>query len=150
MTLKQLLQAYLDHRLEVITRRIQFELEKAENRAHIVEGLLKAVDNIDEVIKIIRNSRSKDDAHSALSERFELTRRQTSAILEMRLSQLTGLAIEDLQAEYDELLKRIAHYKKLLASRELRLAIVREELVEVRDKHGDERRSELKVRKGRK
>jgi DNA gyrase subunit A len=144
MNLKQLLQAYLDHRLEVITRRIQFELEKAEKRAHIVEGLLKAVDNIDEVIKIIRASRVKEDAHTALSERFELTRRQTTAILEMRLSQLTGLAIEDLQAEFDELMKKIAHYKELLASRELRLAIVREELVEVRDKYGDERRSELR------
>ena len=145
LTLKQILQAYLDHRLEVITRRIQFELEKAEKRAHIVEGLLKAVDNIDEVIKIIRSSRSKDDAHQALSERFELSRRQTSAILEMRLSQLTGLAIEDLQAEYDELMKKIAHYKELLASRELRLAVVREELVEVRDKYGDERRSDLRA-----
>ena len=145
LTLKQLLQAYLDHRLEVITRRIKFELEKAEKRAHIVEGLLKAVDNIDEVIKIIRNSRSKDDAHEALSERFELTRRQTSAILEMRLSQLTGLAIEDLQNEFEELMKKIAHYKELLASRELRLAVVREELIEVRDKYGDERRSELRA-----
>ena len=145
LTLKQLLQAYLDHRLEVITRRIEFDLDKAEKRAHIVEGLLKAVDNIDEVIKIIRNSRSKDDAHTALSERFELTRRQTSAILEMRLSQLTGLAIEDLQNEYEDLMKKIAYYKELLASRELRLGIVREELVEVRDKYGDGRRSDLRA-----
>lgn len=145
LTLKQLLQAYLDHRLEVITRRIEFDLDKAEKRAHIVEGLLKAVDNIDEVIKIIRNSRSKDDAHTALSERFELTRRQTTAILEMRLSQLTGLAIEDLQNEYEDLMKKIAYYKELLASRELRLGIVREELVEVRDKYGDGRRSDLRA-----
>jgi DNA gyrase subunit A len=145
MTLKQLLQAYLDHRLEVITRRIQFELEKAEKRAHIVEGLLKAVDNIDEVIKIIRGSRSKEDAHNALAVRFELSKRQTSAILEMRLSQLTGLAIDDLSAEFDELMKKITHYKELLASRELRLGIVRTELIEVRDKHGDERRSELRA-----
>ena len=145
LTLKQILQAYLDHRLEVITRRIQFELNKAEKRAHIVEGLLKAVDNIDEVIKIIRSSRSKDDAHTALSERFELSRRQTSAILEMRLSQLTGLAIEDLTAEFEELMKKITHYKELLASRELRLAVVREELVEVRDKYGDVRRSDLRA-----
>ncbi len=145
MTLKQLLQAYLDHRLEVITRRIQFELDKAEKRAHIVEGLLKAVDNIDEVIKIIRGSRSKEDAHNALAERFELSKRQTSAILEMRLSQLTGLAIEDLQAEYDELMKKIERFKELLASRELRLEIVRTELIEVRDKHGDVRRSELRA-----
>ncbi len=145
LTLKQLLQAYLDHRLEVITRRIVFDLDKAEKRAHIVEGLLKAVDNIDEVIKIIRNSHNKDDAHTALSERFDLSRRQTTAILEMRLSQLTGLAIEDLENEFKELMDKIAYYKELLGSREKRLSIVREELIEVRDKYGDDRISELRL-----
>ena len=143
LNLKQMLQAYLDHRLEVITRRIRFELNKAERRAHILEGLLKAVDSIDEVIKIIRSSTNREDAHNQLKTRFELSDEQTKAILDMRLSQLTGLAIDELQAEFDELMKRIAHYKELLASRDLRMAIVREELVEIVDKYGDARRTEI-------
>jgi DNA gyrase subunit A len=145
MTLRQVLQAYIDHRLEVITRRTLFELNKAEARAHILEGLLIAVNNIDEVVTIIRNSRTRDEAAERLMERFDLSKRQTSAILEMRLHQLTGLAIEDLQAEYDELMKQIAYLKELLANRELRLNLVREELIEVRDKHADERRTVIKA-----
>ena len=144
LNLKQLLQAYLDHRLEVITRRIKFELEKAEKRAHILEGLLKAVDHIDEVIKIIRGSTNREDAHNQLKERFELSNEQTKAILDMRLSQLTGLAIDDLTAEFEELMKRIANYKELLACRLKRLAIVKEELIEVRDKFADDRRTEMR------
>ena len=141
LNLKQMLQAYLDHRLEVITRRIRFELNKAERRAHILEGLLKAVDAIDEVIKIIRNSTNREDAHEQLKARFDLSDEQTKAILDMRLSQLTGLAIDELQAEFDELMQRIAHYKELLANRDLRMAVVREELVEIVEKYGDKRRS---------
>ena len=143
MNLKQILQAYIDHRLEVITRRIQFELKKAEARAHILEGLLIAVKNIDDVVKIIRESRDKKSAAIALQERFELTIIQSNAILEMRLHQLTGLAIEDLQNEYEELIKHIEYLKSLLASRQLRLNIVKEELLEVRTKYATPRRTEI-------
>ena len=145
MNLKQVLQAYLDHRLDVITRRIEFELEKAQKRAHVLEGLKIAVQNIDKVIQIIRSSRTRDDAHDKLAEQFKLTRRQTSAILDMRLSQLTGLAIEDLENEYQTLVEQIAHYKDLLAHRAKRLAVVREELVEVKEKYGDERRTNIQA-----
>ncbi|MDP6449527.1 MAG: DNA topoisomerase 4 subunit A, partial [Lentisphaeria bacterium] len=109
MNLSQILQAYIDHRFEVITRRCRFELEKAEARGHILEGLLIAIDNINEVIKIIRQSRTRDDAAETLMERFDLSKRQTNAILEMRLHQLTGLAMEDVQAEYDEIMLRIQY-----------------------------------------
>jgi DNA gyrase subunit A len=145
MTLRQVLQAYIDHRLEVITRRTVFELNKAEARAHILEGLLIAVNNIDEVVSIIRNSRTRDEAAERLMARFELSKRQISAILEMRLHQLTGLAIDDLQTEYDELMTRIAYLKELLANREMRLNLVRDELVEVRDKHANPRRTVIKA-----
>ncbi len=143
LNLQQLLQAYIDHRIEVVTRRTQFELEKAEARAHIVEGLLVAVKNIDEVVKIIRESRTREEAGQRLMARFELSQPQVSAILEMRLHQLTGLAIEDLEKEYGELCERIAYLKSLLASRELLLGVIKDELIEVRDKYGDERRSEI-------
>ncbi len=134
MNLKQILQAYIDHRLEVVTKRIQFELAKAEARAHILEGLLIAVRHIDEVVKIIRESRDKQTAAIALQERFSLSKIQSTAILEMRLHQLTGLAIEDIEAEYNELLKHITYLKSLLASRQLRLNVIKEELIAVRDK----------------
>jgi DNA gyrase subunit A len=143
MNLRQILQAYIDHRLEVVTRRAQFDLRKAEDRAHILEGLLIAVNNIDEVVKIIRESRTRDEAGQALQDRFELSDRQTSAILEMRLHQLTGLAMETLQAEYDELVKHIAYLKELLASRQLRMDVVKTELLEIRDKYADERRTKI-------
>ena len=145
MNLRQLLQAYIDHRLEVVTRRTQFELAKAEARAHILEGLLIAVANIDEVVAIIRSSRTREEAATRLMQRFELSPKQTTAILEMRLHQLTGLAIEDLQSEFDELQRRIAHYKELLASRELLMGVVKEELLEVRAKYANPRRTEIKV-----
>jgi DNA gyrase subunit A len=143
MNLSQILQAYIDHRYEVITRRCRFELEKAETRAHILEGLLIAIDNINEVIKIIRQSRTRDDAAEKLMERFDLSKRQTNAILEMRLHQLTGLAMEDVQAEYDEMMLRILHLKELLDSRDLLLGVVKDELIEVRDKYNDERWTDI-------
>ncbi|MEN9361099.1 MAG: hypothetical protein RL095_2634 [Verrucomicrobiota bacterium] len=145
LNLKQMIQAYLDHRLEVITRRIRFELDKAEKRAHIVEGLLIAVNAIDDVIEIIRKSANREDAHEKLTARFGLTKVQTSAILDMRLAALTGLAVDELKAEWDSLSKAIAGYKELLGSRNLRLGIVRTELVEVRDKYADKRRSDIIV-----
>ena len=143
MNLSQILQAYIDHRFEVITRRCRFELEKAEARGHILEGLLIAIDNINEVIKIIRQSRTRDDAAETLMERFDLSKKQTNAILEMRLHQLTGLAMEDVQAEYDEIMLRIQYLKELLGSRDLLLGVVKDELIEVRDKYHDERWTDI-------
>ncbi len=143
MNLREVLQAYIDHRIEVVTRRTQFELDKALDRSHIVEGLLVAVQNIDEVVKIIRESRTTEIAGQSLMARFQLTKRQVSAILEMRLSQLTGLAIDDLQSEFDELQAAIAHYRAILASRQMILDIIRTELTEVKEKHRDPRRSEI-------
>ena len=143
MNLPQILQAFLDHRFEVVTRRAQFELKKAEARAHILEGLLIAVNNIDEVVKIIRDSRTKEAAATALIDRFGLTRVQVNAILDMRLHQLTGLAIEDLQADYDEIMKQIAYLKELLASREMRIQLIKEELLYVKERYADKRRTEI-------
>ena len=143
MNLKQLLQAYIDHRLEVITRRTKFDLEKAEARAHILEGLLIAVQNIDEVVKIIRASRTKEEAAQTLMARFSLSRKQVNAILEMRLHQLTGLAMEVIQQEYDEIMKKIEYLRYLLSSRELLLGVVKDELLEIREKYSDARRTEL-------
>ena len=148
MNLCQVLQAFIDHRLEVVTRRTRFELGKAEARAHILEGLLIAVRNIDEVVKIIRASRNREEALPALIERFGFTRIQANAILDMRLYQLTGLAIEDLQNEYDELMKTIAYLKSLLESRELRLGVIREELLDVKNRYGDKRRTEITYDEG--
>ena len=139
--LAQVLQAYIDHRMEVIVRRTQFELRKAEARAHILEGLLIAVKNIDEVVKTIRESRTRDAAAETLMLRFSLSKLQVNAILEMRLHQLTGLAIEDLQTEYDELKLHIDYLKSLLASRDLRIGVIKKELTEVRDRFADKRRT---------
>jgi DNA gyrase subunit A len=143
MNLAQVLQAYIDHRMEVVTRRALFELKKAEARAHILEGLLKALANIDEVVKIIRDSRTKAEANEHLVARFEFTVIQANAILEMRLHQLTGLAMEDVQSEYDELKILIDYLNRLLASREMRTAVIKEELIEVRDKYQNPRRTEI-------
>ncbi len=143
MDLKQLLQAYIDHRMEVVIRRAKFELKKAEDRAHILEGLLIAVKNIDEVVRIIRESRDRAAAAEALIARFGLSRIQAAAILEMRLHQLTGLAIEDLQREYDEVMRVIEHLKALLASREMRVELIKKELLEVKEKFADARRTSI-------
>jgi len=143
MTLRQILQAYIDHRFEVITRRTRFELAKAEARAHILEGLLIAVDNVDEVVKIIRASRTRDEACNALKVRFELSEKQVRAILDMRLHQLTGLARETLQGEYDDLMEKITYYKDLLSSRQKLMQVVRTELIEVRDKYIQPRRTTI-------
>ncbi len=148
MNLAQILQAFVDHRLEVVTRRTQFELNKAEARAHIVNGLLIAVQNIDEVVKIIRESRTREEAGAALMARFGLSKIQVAAILDMRLHQLTGLAIEDLQKEYDELMKLIEYLRNLLASRELRLGVIKDELADVRNRYADPRRTEITYDEG--
>ena len=148
MNLAQILQAFVDHRLEVVTRRTQFELNKAEARAHIVNGLLIAVQNIGEVVKIIRESRTREEAGAALMARFGLSKIQVAAILDMRLHQLTGLAIEDLQKEYDELMKLIEYLRSLLASRELRLGVIKDELADVRNRYADPRRTEITYDEG--
>ena len=143
MDLKQILQAYIDHRMEVVIRRAKFELKKAEDRAHILEGLLIAVKNIDEVVRIIKESRDRTVAADALIARFQLSRIQANAILDMRLHQLTGLAIEDLEKEYAEVMAIIEHLKALLASRELRVALIKEELLRVKEKYADPRRTSI-------
>ena len=145
MNLAQVLQAYIDHRLEVILRRAIFDLNKAEARSHILEGLLKALANIDEVVQIIRESRNRQDAQVNLIARFAFSQIQADAILDMRLHQLTGLAVEVVQAEYDELQIRIDYLRKLVASREMRLGVIREELVELKAKYNDPRRSEITI-----
>jgi len=143
LNLYDLVKYFIEHRHEVVIRRTKYELKKAEERAHILEGLIIASDNIDEVIKIIRASKNTDDAKENLIERFELSDLQARAIVEMRLRQLTGLEQEKLRAEYEEIMKLIEHLKEILADENLRMNIIKEELVEVKEKYGDERRSEI-------
>jgi len=145
MNLRMILQSYIDHRLEVVTRRTKFELEKAEARLHVLEGLLIAVANIDEVVRIIRESRNREEAAAALKSKFNLSDIQTAAILDMRLHQLTGLAIETLEAEHRDVSDLVRRLRELLSSREALLGVVKDELIEVRDKYGDERRTELTI-----
>ncbi len=141
VTLKQMIQHFIDFRHEVVVRRTKFELKKAEERAHILEGLIIASDNIDEVIKIIRSSKNRDEARTNLMNRFELSEIQAKAIVDMRLGQLTGLEQDKLRAEYDELVKTIEDLKDILAKKERRMEIIKNELIEVKEKYGDERRS---------
>ena len=148
MNLAQVLQAYLDHRMEVLIRKTKFDLAKAQARAHIVEGFLKALDIIDEVVNTIRESKTKNDAAEALQSKFGFSELQAAAILEMRLHQLTGLAREELDAEFAELCKNIQYYNDLLASREMRLGVIRADLIEVRDKYADPRRTEITTADG--
>ncbi len=148
LNLKQLILHFVDHRHEVVTRRTEYLLRKAEERAHILEGLIIASDNIDEVIKLIRGSANADEARAKLMETFELTEIQARAIVEMRLRQLTGLEQDKLRTEYEELMKTIEDYKDILARVERRMDIIKQELLEVKDKFGDERRSEIEYSGG--
>ncbi|MDR2221155.1 MAG: DNA gyrase subunit A [Flavobacteriaceae bacterium] len=148
LDLKELIYHFVEHRHDVVTRRTQFELRKAEERAHILEGLIIASDNIDEVIRIIRGSSNADEARTNLIERFKLSEIQARAIVEMRLRQLTGLEQDKLRAEYEEIMKLINHLKELLASKELRMNLIKEELIEVKQKYGDERRSVIEYAGG--
>ncbi|MCB0478919.1 MAG: DNA gyrase subunit A [Crocinitomicaceae bacterium] len=141
LNLKQLIHYFVEHRHEVVIRRTKYELRKAEERAHILEGLIIASDNIDEVIKLIRASKSPDEARDKLIERFELSEIQARAIVEMRLRQLTGLEQDKLRAEYEELIELIKDLKDILANEDRRFEIIKNELKEVQDKYGDERRS---------
>ena len=148
LNLKDMIHYFIEHRHEVVVRRTQFELRKAEERAHILEGLIIASDNIDEVIALIRSSKNTEEAREKLVERFKLSDIQSRAIVEMRLRQLTGLEQDKLRAEYDELMKLIEHLKSLLADVNLRTALIKEELVEIRDKYGDARRSVIEYSGG--
>ena len=145
LNLLQMLDEYLKHQKDVVTRRTKFELNKAEERAHIIEGLLIALDNIDEVIQIVRNSRTTADAKAKLSERFGLSDAQAQAIVDMRIRQLTGLAREDLENEYKELMEKIAYLKSILADENKLLTVIKEEIEIVRDKFGDDRRTKIGI-----
>jgi len=143
LNLKDLISNFVDHRHEVVVRRTQFELRKAEDRAHILEGLIIAVNNLDEVIKLIRASRTPDEAKDGLMTRFELSDLQAKAILEMRLQKLTGLEIDKLRAEYDEIMQLINRLREILADESIRMGIIKDELLEIKEKYGDERRSDI-------
>ncbi|MBL4586179.1 MAG: DNA gyrase subunit A, partial [Flavobacteriales bacterium] len=143
LTLKDMIVHFVDHRHDVVVRRTKYELEQAEKRAHILEGLIIASDNIDEVIKLIRASQSPEEAREKLMKRFDLSDIQSRAIVDMRLRQLTGLEQDKLRAEYQELMKTIAHLNEILNSEEMRMTIIKDELGEILRKYGDERRSEI-------
>ncbi len=143
LNLKQLIELFVEHRHDVIVRRTKYELRKAEERAHILQGLIIASDNIDEVISIIRSSGTPQEAIQRLVERFALSEIQARAIVEMRLRQLTGLEQDKLRAEFEEIQRLIAHLNDVLNNQDLRMQIIKEELIEIRDKYGDERRSEI-------
>lgn len=143
LNLKQMLEYYLQHQEEVVTRRTKYDLNKAEERAHILEGLIKALDHIDEVIKIIRGSANVADAKAQLMERFALSEIQAQAIVDMRLRALTGLEREKLENEYRELMAKIAELKAILADEKKLLGVIREEIIVISDKYGDERRTAI-------
>ncbi len=143
LNLKDMIMHFVDHRHEVVLRRTQFLLKKAEDRAHILEGLIIASDNIDEVIALIRSSNNAEEARNKLIERFELSEVQAKAIVEMRLRQLTGLEQDKLRSEYEDLMKTIEDLKDILARKERRMEIIKDELLEIKEKYGDERRSEI-------
>jgi DNA gyrase subunit A len=143
LNVKEMIHYFVEHRHEVVVRRTKFELKKAEDRAHILEGLIIASDNIDEVIKLIRASSSPDEARESLMERFKLSEIQAKAIVEMRLRQLTGLEQDKLRTEYNDIIATIADLKDILGDKERRMSIIKEELQEVKTKYGDARRSEI-------
>ncbi len=143
LNLKRMIELFVEHRHEVVIRRTKYDLRKAEERAHILEGLIIASDNIDEVISIIRSSKTPQEAIQRLIERFQLSEIQSRAIVEMRLRQLTGLEQDKLHSEYEEIQKQIAYLNEILTNDELCMKVIKDELIEIRDKFGDERRSEI-------
>ena len=148
LNLKEMIHHFVEHRHEVVVKRTEYELRKAEERAHILEGLIIASDNIDEVIALIRSSSNADEARTKLIERFSLTEIQARAIVEMRLRQLTGLEQDKLRSEYEEIKKFIEDCKDILARKERRMQIIKDELIEIKNKYGDERRSEIEYAGG--
>lgn len=143
LNLKDMIVHFVDHRHDVVVRRAKFELRKAEERAHVLEGLLIALDHIDEVIKLIRASKTPDEAREGLMSAFKLSEIQARAILDMRLQRLTGLERDKIKAEFDELMKTIEGLQNLLSTEELRMALIKEELITIKEKYGDERRTEI-------
>ncbi len=143
LNIKELLELFIEHRHDVVQRRTQYELDQAEKKAHVLEGLIIAIDNLDAVIDLIRESKTPEDARNGLMENFDLSEIQARAILDMRLQKLTGLEREKLKADYEELMKLIAHLKEILADKSLRMQIVKDELLEVKEKYNDERRTEI-------
>lgn len=148
MNIKHFMSAWIDHRIEVIRRRTRYELAKAEARAHILEGYLKALDHLDEVVKVIRASSNRDAARTELMMRFGLSEKQSNAVLDLRLYQLTGLEAEKIDAEYKDLLQKIAHYKAVLASEALVRGIIREELEDLKKSHKSERKTKIVAAEG--
>lgn len=148
MNVKQIISAWIDHRIDVIRRRTRFELAKAEARAHILEGYLKAIDNLDEVVRIIKACNNRDEARVELVKRFQFTDRQANAVLDLRLYQLTGLEHDKINAEYQELLKKIEHLRAVLASEAMVRDIIREELSEIQKHHKSERRTQIMAAEG--
>ncbi len=148
LNLKELMEEFVKFRLEIITRRTQFDLDKAEQRAHILEGLLIALDHLDEVIKLIRNSKTVDEAREGLMAQFELSETQAKAILEMRLQKLVGLERDKVKEEYEEIQKKIEKLKGILANESQRRQIIKDELVEIREKYGDERKTRITYAEG--
>src|SRR6056297_2618105 len=148
LNLKDMIHYFVEHRHDVVVRRTEYELRKAEERAHILEGLIIASDNIDEVIALIRSSSNADEARTKLIERFKLTELQAKAIVEMRLRQLTGLEQDKLRSEYEELMKTIEDLKDILARKERRMQVIKDEMLEVKEKYGDERRSNIEYSGG--
>ena len=148
LSLIQIIHHYIEHQEDVIRRRTQYDLNKAEARSHILEGLIIALDNIDEVVRMIRASRTAQEAKTGLMERFGLSDRQAQAILDMRLQRLTGLERDKIEAEYAELQKQIAYFRAVLADEKLVLGIIRDEILEIRDKFADERRTEISALDG--
>ena len=143
MTLRDMIQCFVEHRHEVVIRRTEYDKRKAEERAHILEGLIIASDNIDEVVQIIKTSKTPEEARKRLEERFKLDELQSKAIVDMRLAQLTGLQQEKLHAEYDELMKKIEYYNQILTDDALCWKVIKDELIEVKERFGDPRRSEI-------
>jgi DNA gyrase subunit A len=143
LNLRRMLTAYLDHRIEVVTRRTEYDLNRAEERAHVLEGIKIALDHIDEVIDTIRKSRTPEQARDSLMEKFGLTERQAQAILEMRLQRLTGLEREKVDAEYEDLLKTMANLRSILDSPRVLMSVIRDELTEMKEKYNDARRTEI-------
>ena len=143
LNLKQLIESFVEHRHEVVIRRTRYDLKKAEERAHILDGLIIACDHIDEVVQIIRSSKSPEEARNRLMERFSLSEVQATAIVDMRLRQLTGLMQEKLHEEYDELMRQIKYFHEILSDENVCMQVVKDELVEIKEKYGDERKTEI-------
>ena len=148
LTLKEMIKYFVEHRHEVVVRRTKYELKQAQKRAHILEGLLIALNNLDDVIALIKSSKTPEEAREGLMSRYELTEVQAKAILDLRLQKLTGLEQDKIKAEHAELMKLIAHLEDILSNETLRMQIIKEELVEIRDKYGDERRTDIEYAGG--